>query len=141
MKKAADVSGKEGVPECSPRVAHAPASPPAGGTPLSGTRPLVRPAPPVPAAQRAELRAAYQLEPDDLEAVRTSLERHFGHPLQLDVIHDPAVIGGVWVRVGDIVIDGSLRGRLEALRHHLRAQCQVMVSSGLVDYGDGPSAS
>ena len=78
---------------------------------------------------------AHELDPDDLEAVQTSLERHFGHRLKVDVVLDPSVVGGMWVRVGDIVIDGSVRGRLDALRHHLRAQCQVMVSSGFVDSG------
>jgi F-type H+-transporting ATPase subunit delta len=32
---------------------------------------------------------------------------------------DPALLGGVWLRVGDRVVDGSLRGRLDSLRRQL----------------------
>ena len=135
MSQASDRLGTSGAAEDSSQSEQEPAFPLAGDTPYSRRQSIVRLAPPDAPAQRAEVRSAYELEPDDLRAVQTSLERHFGHHLQLDLIQDASVIGGVWVRVGDIVIDGSLRGRLEALRHHLRAQCRAMVSSGLVDYG------
>lgn len=35
---------------------------------------------------------------------------------------DPQLLGGVWLRVGDRIIDGSLRGRLEALRKQMLAR-------------------
>jgi F-type H+-transporting ATPase subunit delta len=34
---------------------------------------------------------------------------------------DPSLIGGVYVRVGDQVIDGTVAGKLAAMREHLTA--------------------
>jgi len=80
--------------------------------------------------EQAQIRVATELGPDELQALKYALERRFQCALELEVTIDPSILGGVWVRVGDIVIDGSLRGRLEALRHYLRAQSRVIVSSG-----------
>lgn len=80
--------------------------------------------------EQAQVRVATELRPDEIQALKQALERRFQCALELEVILDPGILGGVWVRVGDIVIDGSLRGRLEALRHYLRTQSRVIVSSG-----------
>jgi len=76
---------------------------------------------------RAQVRAAVELGQDQVQRLQDVLERHFGGPVQLDVVVDAAILGGVWVRVGDTVIDGSLRGRLEMLRHDLRGQCRILI--------------
>jgi len=80
--------------------------------------------------EQAQVRVATELRPDELQALKNTLERRFQCALELEVTLDPSILGGVWVRIGDIVIDGSLQGRLEALRHYLRAQSRVIVSSG-----------
>jgi len=79
--------------------------------------------------QRAHIKVATELYTTESESLQSRLEEYFGFPLQLDIELDPEILGGVWVRVGDIVIDGSLSGQLEALRHHLCARCRVMLSS------------
>ncbi len=81
------------------------------------------------AASRAVVRVAVALTPEEHQRLQDLLEKLFHRPLQLDVEVTPSVIGGVWVRVGDEVIDGSVRGRLETLRHHLRTQSRIMVTS------------
>jgi|YNPNPStandDraft_1061719.scaffolds.fasta_scaffold34333_2 F-type H+-transporting ATPase subunit delta len=81
---------------------------------------------------RALVRVAVELRPEELQRLQEILERRFQRELDLKVELDPSILGGVWVRVGDIVIDGSLKGKLEALRHHLRAQARTM-SSARVD--------
>lgn len=86
--------------------------------------------------RRALVRVATGLSQGELMALRGVLERHFGAPLELKVEVDLTTLGGVWVRVGDTVIDGSLQGRLEALRRHLRVQCRVMVGDSM-----GPPAA
>ena len=42
-----------------------------------------------------------------------------GGKVELTVETDPSVLGGLVVRVGDRLIDGSVRGRLERLRSQL----------------------
>ena len=40
----------------------------------------------------------------------------------LDVREDASIIGGALVRVGDQIIDGSVRTRLQALKHRLERE-------------------
>jgi F-type H+-transporting ATPase subunit delta len=42
-----------------------------------------------------------------------------GGQVALETAVDPDLIGGVVVRIGDRLIDGSVRGRLERLRNQL----------------------
>lgn len=48
--------------------------------------------------------------------LKESLEARTGQKLRLRVTVDPSLIGGLVVRIGDTVYDGSLRHRLDALR-------------------------
>ncbi len=50
-----------------------------------------------------------------------ALERRLGRSVRLHCATDPALIGGAVLRAGDLVIDGSLRGRLERIAHELAA--------------------
>ncbi|NLG51296.1 MAG: F0F1 ATP synthase subunit delta [Chloroflexi bacterium] len=83
------------------------------------------------AATRAIVRVAVPLTPEESQRLHSLLERLFHRPLELAVEVTPSVIGGVWVRVGDEVIDGSVRGQLETLRYHLRTQSRIMITSHL----------
>ena len=78
----------------------------------------------------ALVRAAVQPTKQELRTLESLLTKYFRQPVKASVEIDPAVIGGLWIRVGDTVIDGSLRGRLEILRHHLRAQSRIAVAAG-----------
>jgi F-type H+-transporting ATPase subunit delta len=49
------------------------------------------------------------------------LSRATGKDLELKVIVDPSVIGGVVARVGDVVIDGSVARRLAMLREVMKS--------------------
>jgi F-type H+-transporting ATPase subunit delta len=70
----------------------------------------------------AEVTTAIPLEPDMERLVAGRLAAYFHSDPQLVTIVsrvDPAIIGGVVARVGDRVIDDSVRGRLEHLRRSL----------------------
>jgi F-type H+-transporting ATPase subunit delta len=83
------------------------------------------------AAIATTVKVAIPLSPDEIAGLQRSLEQYVGRPVTLDVEIDPEIIGGVWVRIGDAVIDGSLRARLESLRQHLCAQCRVILTTGI----------
>jgi F-type H+-transporting ATPase subunit delta len=63
--------------------------------------------------------AAAELTPDEVRTLTTRLEQFTGGRVELDVSVDPSLLGGLVVRVGDRLIDGSVRGRLERLRNQL----------------------
>jgi F-type H+-transporting ATPase subunit delta len=63
--------------------------------------------------------SAIELTPDEIRELTTRLEQSTGGRIALDVEVDPSLLGGLVVRVGDRLIDGSVRGRLERLRNQL----------------------
>ncbi len=67
----------------------------------------------------AHATSAAPLEPSEVSALTARLEQMTGGRVELDVTVDPSLLGGLVVRVGDRLIDGSVRGRLERLRNQL----------------------
>ena len=63
--------------------------------------------------------SAAPLDPDEVLAVTERMEQLTGGRIELDLQVDPSLLGGLVVRVGDSLIDGSVRGRLERLRNQL----------------------
>ncbi|MSP78429.1 MAG: F0F1 ATP synthase subunit delta [Dehalococcoidia bacterium] len=69
---------------------------------------------------RATATTAVPLEPAEQQHVTERLRALFGQQIILQAHVDPSVLGGMIIRAGDHVIDGSTRGKLEALRKTLR---------------------
>ena len=63
--------------------------------------------------------SAVPLSEDEVRAITARLEEMTGGRVDLDLAVDPDLLGGLVVRVGDRMIDGSVRGRLERLRNQL----------------------
>jgi F-type H+-transporting ATPase subunit delta len=63
--------------------------------------------------------SASPLDDAELRAITARLEQMSGGEVALETAVDPDLIGGVVVRIGDRLIDGSVRGRLERLRNQL----------------------
>ena len=63
----------------------------------------------------AKVESATQLAPEIQTLVRTNLERVYGPGLNLSFSQNPALIGGMRVRIGSDVYDGSVHARLAAL--------------------------
>ena len=68
---------------------------------------------------QAEVTSATPLDEDQEARLVSKLSATTGQQIQLAKRVDPSAIGGVLVRIGDTVIDGSVRGQLAALRERL----------------------
>jgi F-type H+-transporting ATPase subunit delta len=67
----------------------------------------------------AEVRTAVPLD-DELRAeLNKALSAATGKAVDVKVIVDPSVVGGVYAKVGDQVIDATVRGRLQELKEQL----------------------
>ena len=64
----------------------------------------------------AEVRTAYALDAEQQARLADALGRATGKRVTVKVVIDPTVLGGIVARVGDTVIDGSVKSRLEQLR-------------------------
>ena len=62
-----------------------------------------------------EVISAYTLSVSQSEFLRTALHAKFDKEISIEVTVDPGLVGGAIIRAGDIVIDGSLKGRLAKL--------------------------
>jgi F-type H+-transporting ATPase subunit delta len=67
----------------------------------------------------AEVRSAVALTDDQKTRLATSLKQATGRDVEIKVVIDPAVLGGVVTTIGDTVIDGSVRRRLAQVKSHL----------------------
>lgn len=70
----------------------------------------------------AEVRSAVPLDQKVLNRLAKGLSKATGKQVEVKLVVDPSVIGGVVARVGNTVIDGSVRHRLESLRERMNAR-------------------
>jgi F-type H+-transporting ATPase subunit delta len=64
---------------------------------------------------RAELVSAFPVSDTHKAAVTEALKKRLGREIELDCSTDSTLLGGAIIRAGDLVIDGSVRGKLERL--------------------------
>lgn len=69
----------------------------------------------------AEVFVAAPIDDQRKAALKAALERATGKKLDLQVVVDTSLVGGVRARIGDTVIDGSLMRRLTDLRARVGA--------------------
>ncbi|MDL2269529.1 F0F1 ATP synthase subunit delta [Desulfosarcina sp. OttesenSCG-928-A07] len=69
---------------------------------------------------RASLVSATELSADTIEKIRQALSRRVGKDIVLEVEQDPGLIGGIVTRIGDLVLDGSVRTQLLNMRQSLK---------------------
>jgi F-type H+-transporting ATPase subunit delta len=67
----------------------------------------------------AEVRAAVPLDERLRERLAQALSDATGKQVEVKVVVDPNVLGGVVARIGDTVIDGSVRHRLDQLKERM----------------------
>jgi F-type H+-transporting ATPase subunit delta len=69
----------------------------------------------------ALIKTSYSLDIDEIEAIKAKLEQKFNKKFKCYIELDGSLLGGVQVTIGNTVIDGSVRHRLEELREKLQA--------------------
>ena len=68
----------------------------------------------------AEITVAETLKDDHIAALKSALKAISGKDVDLDIKIDPAIIGGLMVKLGSRMIDTSLRTKLNAIRHAMK---------------------
>jgi len=71
------------------------------------------------AHQVAEVRSAVPLDETQRQRLAAALSEATGRQVEVKVVVDPSVVGGVVAKVGDEVFDGSVRARLAEVRGRL----------------------
>ena len=63
----------------------------------------------------AEVTTAFALTDSQKSALSSALEQRMGLKVELEEVIDAQLVGGAVIKVGDLVIDGSAKGRVEKL--------------------------
>ena len=68
----------------------------------------------------AEVTVAEELRDEHIQALRAALKSVSGKNVDLDIKIDPAIIGGLVVKLGSRMVDTSLRTKLNAIKHAMK---------------------
>jgi len=68
----------------------------------------------------AEVTSARPLDAGQIDALKANLKGRFGSDIAVDVNVDPAILGGLVVKVGSRMIDGSVRTKLNTLAQAMK---------------------
>jgi len=68
----------------------------------------------------AQVTVAEQLKDEHVQALRAALKAVSGKDVALDIKVDPAIIGGLVVKLGSRMVDTSLRTKLNAIKHAMK---------------------
>lgn len=68
---------------------------------------------------KARVTSATALGEADLEGIKAALKKRFGREVEIETAVDESLIGGAVIDAGDVVIDGSLKGKLGRLQSAL----------------------
>jgi F-type H+-transporting ATPase subunit delta len=68
----------------------------------------------------AEVTSAHPMDKDQVEALKTNLRSRMGREIAVDLNVDPAILGGLVVKIGSQMIDGSIRTKLNSLAQAMK---------------------
>ncbi len=70
---------------------------------------------------KANVKSAVKLSSEQIDALRKSLEKITGKSILIELEIDEKIMGGLIVRIGDRIIDGSVQNKLKMLEKHLKS--------------------
>lgn len=65
---------------------------------------------------KAKVTSAAAMPAAELDTIKAALKKRFGREVEIETAVDESLIGGAVIDAGDVVIDGSLRGKLSRLQ-------------------------
>lgn len=68
---------------------------------------------------RAKVTSASQMSAEEIANIKAALKRRFNQEVEIETAIDESLIGGAVIDAGDVVIDGSLKGKLARLQNAL----------------------
>ena len=68
----------------------------------------------------AEIVSAHPLDDNQVAALKANLKARLGRDVAVDLEVDPAILGGLIVKIGSQMIDGSIRTKLNNLAHAMK---------------------
>jgi F-type H+-transporting ATPase subunit delta len=68
----------------------------------------------------AEVTSAHSLDDDQVDAIKQNLRTRMGRDITVDLNVDPAILGGLVVKIGSQMIDGSIRTKLNTLAQAMK---------------------
>lgn len=66
--------------------------------------------------------SAIELDDAVLDKIKATLEKITGNKVTLETTVDPAIIGGIIAKVGDLVLDGSIKTQLTGLKEAIKGR-------------------
>jgi F-type H+-transporting ATPase subunit delta len=69
--------------------------------------------------RRARIETASEVDPETSSTLAANLKKRYGNDLTTEFVVNPQVLGGMRIRVGSDVWDGTVRNRLERLQQQL----------------------
>ena len=76
----------------------------------------------------ARVKTAKPLGPDEADRLKAALEARTGKTVRMHLAVDPSLVGGLVVRVGDVVYDQSVKHQLEMLREQFSERAAVSLN-------------
>ena len=80
--------------------------------------------------RRVQVTSAVELSSETLDSIRNSMATALSTQPILETRVDPSLLGGITIRVGDTVYDGSLKTQVKQLRVRLRERCLNEIQRG-----------
>lgn len=68
---------------------------------------------------QATVTSAIPLQQEQLSKIKSNIENNTSKKIELNAVVDESIIGGMIIQVGDKVIDGSIKGKMQALKSDL----------------------